>query len=414
MSTTTGGQFDLIVIGGGAAGFFGAIAFAEARPESQTLILERGAEVLEKVRVSGGGRCNVTHDCPIPAELVKNYPRGGKELLGPFHRFSPADTVEWFENRGVPLKTEADGRMFPVSDRSQSIVDCLVRSAREAGVQVRTSARVQGFFPEKDPDGWRVELSDGKHLRARALLVATGSSAAVWEILRGLGHGIEPPVPSLFTFNVKDPRLEGLAGLSVPHAEATVPGTDLRATGPVLITHWGLSGPAVLRLSAWGARILHARQYRFDARINWTGSETAAGALGEMLRYKALHGKRTVSSNPLFGLPSRLWERLVRTAGIAADIRWADVPKGLMTALSEELCGGLFSVSGKSTFKEEFVTAGGVSLREVDLKTFRSRLHPGLCLAGETLDVDAITGGFNFQAAWTGGWIAGTSLAQYF
>jgi predicted Rossmann fold flavoprotein len=414
MKTNPSDTFDLIAIGGGAAGFFGAIAFAESRPGARTLILERGADVLEKVRISGGGRCNVTHACFVPRELAKHYPRGEKELLGPFNRFAPGDTIAWFESRGVPLKIEDDGRMFPVSDRSQSIVDCLVQSARAAGVEVRTGARVQGFSPGPSTGEWQVDLAGGTILWAKALLITAGSSQAVWDILRGLGHHIEPPVPSLFTFQIKDPRLEGLAGLSVPDGVVSVTGTELRARGPVLVTHWGLSGPGILRLSAWGARTLHERHYRFELRLDWTGAGHPNAVLEELQSYKSVHGKRTVAAHPLFGLPARLWERLVRAAGMAAEARWADISKGALTALAVELADARYPVTGKSTFKEEFVTAGGVSLREVDFKTFQSRIHPGLFLAGEILDVDAITGGFNFQAAWTGAWIAGNAAGQSF
>lgn len=402
-------DYDLIAIGGGAAGFFGAIAFAEARPGSRVLILERGKEVLEKVRISGGGRCNVTHACFIVKDLVKNYPRGSRELIGPFNRFAPGDTIAWFEDRGVPLKIEEDGRMFPTSNSSQSIVDCLTQAAQAAGVTVRTSARVETFAPLPNNGGWSVALTGGETLQSKALFVAAGSSTGIWEVLRNLGHHVEMPVPSLFTFNIKDPRLDGLSGLSVPDGEVQVVGTSLRANGPLLITHWGLSGPGILRLSAWGARELHTLQYRFDLKVNWTGSKGHEAILAEMSGYKASYGKRNISANPLFGLPARLWERLVYAAGIPADIRWADMLKGEMQALAEQLTQGVFLVQGKSTFKDEFVTAGGVSLKEIDFKTFQSRLHPGLFLAGETLDIDAITGGFNFQAAWTGAWIAGNA-----
>ena len=408
-----GESYDLLVVGGGAAGFFGAIAFAEAKPGARTLILERGKEVLEKVRISGGGRCNVTHACFVPKELAKNYPRGEKELVGPFHKFAPGDTIAWFEQRGVPLKIEPDGRMFPVSDQSRSIVDCLLRAAEKAGVEVRTGARVSGFSSVSGPEGnWRVELGDGTALFARALLVAAGSSTSVWALLRELGHGIEPPVPSLFTFNIRDARLEGLAGLSVPRAIVSVPGTALRAEGPLLVTHWGMSGPGVLRLSAWGANILHERQYRFELCVDWTGLGSPRAVAEEMQGYKSAHGKRAVAAHPLFGLPARLWERLVLAAGIPEQTRWADTNKAQLSALADQLAQGKYPVSGKSTFKEEFVTAGGVSRKEVDFKTFQSKLHPGLFLAGETLDIDAITGGFNFQAAWTGGYLAGRAIAE--
>lgn len=399
----------LIVIGGGAAGFFGAIAAAAANPAARVLILERGNAVLQKVKVSGGGRCNATHACFDARALVQYYPRGSRELLGPFMRFGPAETVAWFAERGVRLKTEADGRMFPVTDDSQTIVDCLQNAARRAGVQVRTGARVEGL--EQTKSGWLLRLPRQETLHADQVLVASGSSEAVWDLLRNLGHTIVPPVPSLFTFNVKDPRLKELAGVSVPDAAVLVNGAaKLSARGPLLITHWGLSGPAILRLSAWGARDLHALEYKFLLSVNWLGDMPATEIMQMFNRIKQENGRKQIAANALFGLPQRLWERLVAAAGIAPELRWADAGKAGLQSLGTEISGGVYRVQGKSTFKEEFVTAGGVDLREVNFKTFESKLFPGLYFAGEVLDIDAITGGFNFQAAWTGGWIAGQAM----
>ena len=344
---------DIAIIGGGAAGFFAAITCAEANPDCRVTIFERGKSVLEKVRVSGGGRCNVTHHCFDARTLVQHYPRGSRELLAPFLRFGPEQTVDWFERRGVRLKAEADGRMFPVTDDSQTIMDCLQRAARRAGVQVRLGARVAQITP--DAAGWQLQVPGEPPESFAKLLVATGSSTAVWDRLRELGHHIVAPVPSLFTFNTKDTRLRDLSGLSVPQAQLRLPGARLQAQGPLLVTHWGLSGPAVLRLSAWGAR--------------------------ELLAHAP------------FMLPLRLWQRLCAAAGLVEEgLRWADLDKARLQQLAQQLTAATFQIAGKSTFKEEFVTAGGVQLKELNFKTFESRLHPGLYLAGEVLDIDAITG----------------------
>ena len=410
MSQTSGNT--ILVIGGGAAGFFGAIACAEADPAAQVVILERGPEVLGKVRISGGGRCNVTHACFEPKELVRFYPRGEKALLGPFHRFCSGDTVEWYESRGVPLKIEADGRMFPVSDRSQSIIDCLENAARQAGVEVRTRQKVVQMYPPEEPgQNWKVMTAGGDAFFAKAILVAAGSSAAVWDLLRHLGHTVVPPVPSLFTFNIADPRVDGLAGLVAPNARVQIAGTKWSADGPVLVTHWGLSGPGILKLSAWAARELHERSYRFEIEVNWWGNTETEDIRQQFLRSRQEQARKLVRNANPSPLPQRLWERLTIAAGIGDQQRWADLGNRQLQELAEQNGRCLFSVGGKSTFKEEFVTAGGVALDEVDFKTFESKIHRGLFLAGEVLDIDAVTGGFNFQAAWTGGWIAGKAMA---
>ncbi|GAB4406559.1 MAG: NAD(P)/FAD-dependent oxidoreductase [Bacteroidia bacterium] len=400
----------IVIAGGGAAGFFAAITVAEADPHAQVLLLERGREVLGKVRISGGGRCNLTHDCPDPRELVRAYPRGHRELLGPFHRFGPTDTIAWFAQRGVATKTEADGRMFPQSDDAQTIIDCLVQAARRAGVEVRTQAPVTRLVPPPEPEApWRIYCGDTE-LEADRLMLATGSSTRIWDLLADLGHSIVPPVPSLFTFQIEDARLEGLAGLSVPAATLAVAG-ESPVQGPVLITHWGLSGPAVLRLSAWAARTLHACDYRCTLAIDWLGlGKQGAEAWVEQARRQAA-AKALRRSQP-DALPLRLWERLLQAAGIDPALRWADLTRVQMQALADQLAAGSYAVRGKSTFKEEFVTAGGVDLREVDFRHFASRRLPGLFLAGEILDIDAITGGYNFQAAWTGGWHAGLAMVS--
>ena len=414
----SGGEtvYDAIVIGGGAAGFFAAVTLAEARPASKVLLLERGQEVLQKVRISGGGRCNVTHHCFEAAELVRSYPRGGKALRGPFQAFGPAETVSWFARRGVRLKTEADGRMFPVTDRSETIVDCLRESAERAGVQVRTGANVQHIAC---PDAlgnecFQVTAGQQAPIRSRLLLVATGSNARIWAMLESLGHTIVPPVPSLFTFHIQDTRLSGLAGLSVPEAALSAKELTFRSDGPLLVTHWGLSGPAVLRLSAWGARELAACGYKCTLIVNWLGKTTALEALDRMMVVRQEYARRTVAGYGPYSdtLPRRLWERLVVAAGLQGDERWADLSNAVLRRLVQELTDGRFQVTGKSTFKEEFVTAGGVELREVDFRRFESKRCPGLYFGGEVLDIDAVTGGFNFQAAWTGGYLAGTAMAE--
>jgi predicted Rossmann fold flavoprotein len=410
------------VIGGGAAGFFGAIACAEQLGNRGTVTLFEATEhPLAKVRISGGGRCNATHACFEPRELVRRYPRGGRELLGAFHRFQPRDTIAWFAERGVELKTEPDGRMFPVTDDSATIADCLLRAAERAGVQVRTVTGVRSL-ERIDPArrdgaasaaGFWVTLTDGAQLRCERVIVCTGGnrSSAGLTIAQKLGHTIEPPVPSLFTFHIEDPRLDGLAGVAFEQIGVSVPGTKLRETGPVLITHWGLSGPAILRLSAWGARQLAATNYEFPLHLNLVPTATPDTVGRALADVRAQHGRRQVVSGAPLPVPQRFWERLVAAAGVAPGTTWAQVGKAALAQLAAQLTATEFRVIGKSLFKEEFVTCGGVRLSEVDFRTMESRVCPGLHFAGEVLDIDGITGGFNFQAAWTTGWIAGHALA---
>lgn len=399
----------LVVIGGGAAGFFGAVTASALNPSLKVTILERGAGFLQKVKVSGGGRCNVTHACFDPRELIRFYPRGSREMAGPFTRFGPEETVKWFEQQGINLKTESDGRMFPVTDQSQTIIDCLWQAAKKNGVVITTSCRVERLSRLAGGQ-WEIITNTQPPLVADKVLVTTGSSETIWKLLEQLGHHIITPVPSLFTFNTKDTRLRDLAGVSVPAATLEVPALKLQAQGPLLITHWGLSGPAVLRLSAWGARALHDINYDFVLKINWAGSGRPEKVLEDLTQIKMTQAKKQVVSHAQFGLPQRLWHNLCTAASIPAEMRWADAGKKMMADLAGQLCAGQFAIKGKSTFKEEFVTAGGVDLKEVNFKTFESKILPGLYFAGEVLDIDAITGGFNFQAAWTGGWIAGNSI----
>ncbi len=403
-------NLQIIIIGGGAAGFFAAIRAAELNPIAKVIILERGKDVLGKVKISGGGRCNVTHACFVPSELVKNYPRGAKELKGPFHKFCCGDTVDWFEKRGVPTKIEDDGRMFPESDKSQSIIDCLQDATQQLNIEVKIQHRVEALIPPSTPeDQWQIKVN-GKTLLADKIMMATGSNPKIWEMLGALGHTIIPPVPSLFTFNIKDPRIDGLPGISVPLAEVKVLGSKLSASGPLLITHWGMSGPAILKLSAWGARILAEQKYQFTIQVNWVNANEED--IREHLQDQKVDSpKKQITGNPQMGLPIRLWQRMVEAVGITDGLQWANLGKKQLNALVREMGQAQFQVNGKSTFKEEFVTAGGVDLKEVDFKTFGSKILPNLYFAGEVLNVDAITGGFNFQAAWTGGWIAGKSLS---
>lgn len=404
---------EIAVIGGGAAGFFLAIACAEANPGCRITIFERGKSVLEKVRISGGGRCNVTHACFDPKNLIQFYPRGGQALLGPFMRFGPQQTIDWFDAKGVTLKTEPDGRMFPISDDSNTIVQCLQRCARQLGVCLRTHARVEKIIPPDQFKSWQLKIQHEPELQHfDRVAVTSGSNPAIWDLLKSIGLNIVEPVPSLFTFHVKDPRIQHLMGVSVPLARLRIPGTTLHSEGALLITHWGFSGPGVLRLSAWGARALHANAYQFPLEINWLGNETRENVLRYLADQKHTNGKKWVASRTHFELPLRLWEILVQNAGISSEMRWGDLDKKRLQALGAELVAGAYQVRGKSTFKEEFVTAGGVNLDEINFKKFESKKHPGLFLAGEVLDIDAITGGFNFQAAWTGGWIAGQAIAQ--
>ncbi len=402
----------VVVVGGGAAGFFGAVTCAEAlQGRGSVIVLERGAHFLQKVKVSGGGRCNVTHSCFEPKELAKRYPRGGPALIGAFHRFQAADTVKWFEAHGVVLKTEADGRMFPTTDQSQTIINCLTQAARAAGVELRTGCGVERVERWAE-GGFQLTFSNGERLVCDALLLATGGAKAADTLAASLGHTLAPPVPSLFTFHIADKRLEGLSGLAVERATVSVTGTKLKETGPVLITHWGLSGPGILRLSAWGARELAAFAYTFSLSVNWLPEHNFDSVIALAQARRGLTGARQVSNVALGGLPSRLWERLVTTAGIAPQTQWAGLNKAQLHTLARLLVESEFTVTGKSMNKEEFVTCGGVRLAEVDFKTMASRVCPGLYFAGELLDIDGITGGFNFQAAWTTGWLAGNAMAE--
>jgi predicted Rossmann fold flavoprotein len=394
----------VVVVGGGAAGFFAAMQCAMLHDDVQVIILEKSPQLLYKVKISGGGRCNVTHACFDARQLVKFYPRGEKQLIGPFTKFNPTHTVEWFAARGVELKEEADGRMFPTTDSSQTIIDCFLEEAVRLGINVRTQVGVDDILPQAE-GGFLVKTNRDESIRADAVIITTGSAALMWQILEKLEHTIVPSVPSLFTFNIRDERIKDLMGLSVNNAQVKVQGTKLVATGPLLITHWGMSGPAILRLSAWGARELAERNHQFQIAVNWTGEWTTAQVLDELKMYKQQHPKKSIVGNPLFELPRRLWEKLILVEGSYADTSFKQLEN-----MAQILTASAFDVKGKSTNKEEFVTAGGVHLNDVDFKTMQSKKVKGLYLAGEVLDIDAITGGFNFQAAWTMAYISGQLL----
>lgn len=401
-------NYDIVIVGGGAAGFFTAINIAEKNPKLKIAILERGKEVLSKVRVSGGGRCNVTHACFIPNDLVKFYPRGEKELRGPFHQFCSGDTIEWFEKHGVELKIEEDGRMFPVTDSSQTIIDCFLNAAKKLKIEVLTGQSLQSIF--KGENYWKLETNQ-QSFKCEKLIMTTGSNPKIWEMMQSLGHSIVEPVPSLFTFNIKDNRIKDLMGVSA-FASVKVKDAKLKASGPLLITHWGMSGPGILRLSAWGARELATKNYQFTLQVNWLNDLDFETVLDDLKVIKEENSKKQVSKFCPFDFPKRLWESLLSASEISADTKWADVSKKQITDLVNQLTNGQFQVNGKSTFKEEFVTAGGIDLKEINFKTMESKLHPNLFFAGEILNIDAITGGFNFQNAWTGGFLISQSFSN--
>jgi predicted Rossmann fold flavoprotein len=401
----------IIVVGGGAAGFFAAITCAEARPGAAITVLEKSPQFLAKVRISGGGRCNVTHACFDPRAFAARYPRGERALLAAFQRFQARDAVDWFAARGVRLKTEPDGRMFPVTDSSQTIIDCLLQSARNAGITLRTHS---GADDITCAGGTFTLTLPGDTLVCDRLLLATGGcrTPALGKLATALGHTLVAPVPSLFTFLIDTPWLRALPGVSLELAALTIPGAGLAERGAVLLTHWGLSGPAVLRLSAWGARKLHALDYRFPLLVNWLPDASPETLAAEFQARREHTGARLVANVPVAPLTARLWEALVQAAGIGRETRWAALTRPQQHALIQQLTRTELPVTGKSLNKDEFVTCGGVKLGEVDFKTMQSRVCPGLHFAGELLDLDGLTGGFNFQAAWTTGWLAGRAMAE--
>ena len=401
-------QADIIIVGGGAAGFFAAINIAELHPDHKVLILERGKEVLTKVKVSGGGRCNVTHAEFVPSELVKNYPRGEKELLGPFHQFMTSDTIDWFEKRGIELKIEEDGRMFPISNSSQTIIDSFLDETKRLGIKVLINHSVKDISNQNG--AWSILTNQGEFISDK-LVMATGSNPKIWKLLESLGHTLIKAVPSLFTFNINDARIEDIPGVVVPDVYVRVIGIDLWSEGPLLITHWGLSAPSILKLSAFGALDLARLDYKFQIEINFI-KMNLEDCLENLKSAKQDLPKKKVVNAPQFNVPKRLWQKLVMASSMNAESRWADVNRDQLLELSEQLTKAVFTVDGKSTFKEEFVTAGGINLKEVNFKNFESRIHKDLYFAGEVLNIDAVTGGFNFQNAWTGAYIVAKNIYQ--
>lgn len=397
---------DIIIIGGGAAGFFAAINIAEQYPERSVAILERGKVGLQKVKISGGGRCNVTHAEFMPSELVLNYPRGEKELLGPFHRFMTGDTIAWFEKRGIKLKIEEDGRMFPVTDSSQTIIDCFLNEAKKYNVEVVYNEAVKSI--NANNNHFELTTTNG-NFQCNQLVIATGSNSKMWKLLEQLGHTIIPPVPSLFTFDIKDERIKEIPGVVAKNVEVKILDSDLESDGPLLITHVGMSAPSILKLSAFGAIELSKRNYQFKIQINFI-QQSSEACLEHLKEIKKDLSRKQVSGATQFELPKRLWKKLVLASDISETERWADINKYQIEKLADQLTRAEFNVTGKSTFKEEFVTAGGVDLKEVNFKTFESKRIPNLYFAGEVLNIDAVTGGFNFQNAWTGAYIVSQSL----
>lgn len=401
----------LIVIGGGAGGFFCAVNAARMNPSLKVIIVEKTGKLLSKVKVSGGGRCNVTHACFDIPELSKQYPRGQHFVKKAFHQFFTTDTVQWFEERGVKLKAEADGRMFPVTDSSQTIIDCLLREVNKYGIEIMMNAEVRSV--DKKESTFEIRLAGGRSLAADYLCIACGGypKLPMFEWLTQLDHSVEEPVPSLFTFNMPGNPITKLMGVSIENAKVKITGTKLEQEGPLLITHWGLSGPAILKLSAWGARELKERNWEFGISISWLPgyNEQQLAAKFQSLRFD-MAAQKIINKNP-FGLPQRLWEYLLTFSEVNPERRWADLPAKEQNRLIRNLCNCSFDIKGKTTFKEEFVTAGGIKLSEVDPNSMMSKKNPNLFFAGEIVDVDGVTGGFNFQHAWTSGFIAAKNIA---
>lgn len=400
----------LVVIGGGAAGFFCAVNAARMNPVLQVTIIEKSNKLLSKVKVSGGGRCNVTHSCFSIGDMIKKYPRGASFLKKAFHHFFTTDTIAWFKERSVILKTEADGRMFPVTDSSQTIIDCLMKEANKYKVEILMNREIKEL--SKVDDTWLMVNGDWS-MQADFVCIASGGypKAAQFDWLKKAGHIIEDPVPSLFTFNMPGNAITALMGVVVENAAVKITGTKLSEQGPLLITHWGMSGPAILKLSAWGARELSACNWTFKLLVNWLPqfNDNTLREKMQQLRFD-IATQKIANRNP-FALPNRLWEYLLLQSGIKEDLRWADLPAKEQNKLIKNLCAQEFDVKGKTTFKEEFVTAGGIQLNEIDHNTMQSKIAPGLFFAGEVLNIDGVTGGFNFQNAWTTGWIAAKAIS---
>lgn len=405
-------ELKIVIIGGGAAGFFGAINCAEANPNYKITIIEKTAKVLAKVRISGGGRCNVTHACFNNELLIKNYPRGEKQLASAFSRFNATDTINWFEQRGVKLKTEADGRIFPVTDRSDTVIDCLLSKVQELGISLKTQTEIAHIDPVEE--GFILTTTNQLKITCNKVLITTGgyAKAVNYNWLAALGHTIAPPVPSLFTFNIPNDAVTKLMGVAVPGVKLKIATTKLESSGALLITHWGFSGPAILKLSAWGARILNNSDYSFDVSVNWLPRFNEEKLRIELQHIRTIEKAKTIAAHKPFELPRSLWEHLVIKADIAPGCRWADISNKNINQLIQKLINDTYTIKGKTTFKEEFVTCGGINLKEIDFKTMESKLIPNLYFAGEVIDIDGITGGFNFQNAWTTSWIAAKSISE--
>lgn len=403
-------DFDLVVIGGGAAGFFGAIEAASVNPGFRVLILEKTTKLLSKVKVSGGGRCNVTHNCFEATRLSQHYPRGEKSLKQLFKTFQASDVVAWFAARGVEMHAEEDGRMFPITNSSQTIIDCFLKEAHRLNIRMELSSEVVQL--KQLEESFEVITRSGKTIRTKKVLLATGGNASneFYDWIRELGHTIPAPIPSLFTFNDSTRHFTDLMGVAVPDAEVRIASTKFLQHGPVLITHWGLSGPAVIKLSSWAAQYLHSVHYTFTALVNWTGSGKEEEVRDNLKVFQQQHGKKKVLSNPLYNLPQRLWQKICALAEIEETLIWAELPHKKLNRLLEYMIRSSFSIKGKTTFKEEFVTCGGIPLNEVDLNSMESKRVSGLYVAGEVLDIDGETGGFNFQAAWTTAYVAAHSM----
>ena len=400
---------NVAIIGGGAAGFFAAISVKEANPEAEVIIFEKTNKLLSKVKVSGGGRCNVTNQCASISELVKAYPRGGKQLKKAFGIFNTRHTQNWFEERGVPLVTEPDGRIFPKSNRSQTIIDCLVYDARHRGVKIEMGTGILSITCAENGIHLVTSKDSNAPLHFDKVIVATGGSPKKEGLdwLRALGHKIVLPVPSLFTFNMPQEPVTQLMGVVASDVQVSVQGTKLKSDGPLLITHWGMSGPAILKLSAFGARLLYDMDYQFNIQVNWSGETNDELVKANLNAIMSTHSKKLISNYRPFGLPEKLWLFLMERAQVKSGARWSELGKKSLNRLVNILTNDVYTVSGKTTFKEEFVTCGGVSLESIDMKTMQSKVCPHLYFAGEVMDIDAITGGYNFQAAWTTGFIAG-------
>ena len=398
----------VLIIGGGAAGYFAA-ANMDVSEDVKVQILEKSNKVLAKVKVSGGGRCNVTHACFEPKELVKFYPRGSKELIGPFTRFQPGDIFAWFEDRGVALKTESDNRVFPTTDSSQTIIDCLELATAKKNTRISLQSGITRISGREDK--WFVEIEGKEEVEADAVIIAGGSSPLMWDILSELGLQMIDQVPSLFTFNIKDKRIDGFAGLSSAYAHVSIENSKFDSYGPMLITHWGLSGPGILKLSALAARELNNWDYRFKIKVNWLANEDFESVMDTMKRLREDQPKKAIFSFSPFEIPLRLWISLC-SDHITEQMKWADASNKALEHIANNLTRAIFEVNGKSTFKDEFVTSGGVDLTEINFKTMEAKRFPGLYFAGEVLNIDAVTGGFNFQAAWTTSWIAAKSISE--